>query len=146
MYFFVFFLLTTDCVLQSWPLIVKSNLKRSLLMTSMLQVSDLPSAYILPLNGLLVLTCTAILVSLQFTDTAQNLQYQNIWYYNFSLRICKVSFLFFFFILHLDFETCCYCFKIYWSFYFVFNANKFLHVTAVLLQTQWMLCYNNQCC
>ena len=37
-------MLTTDWVLQSWPLIVRSSLNESLLMTSTLQVSDLPRA------------------------------------------------------------------------------------------------------
>ena len=62
-------LLTTDCVLQSWPPIVKSKRNASELTTSILHVSDRPNAYIRPLNGLLVRTWTAIRVSLQCTAT-----------------------------------------------------------------------------
>ena len=40
----IFNVLTTDCVLQSCPAMVRSSLKESLLMTSTLQVSDLPKA------------------------------------------------------------------------------------------------------
>jgi len=39
-----YILLTTLWVLQSCPLIVRSSLKRSLLITSILQVSDRPRA------------------------------------------------------------------------------------------------------
>ena len=65
------FKLTTDWVLQSCPAIVRSSLNESLLMTSTLHVSDLPRAYIRPLNGRFVPTFTTILVSLQCTVTKQ---------------------------------------------------------------------------
>ena len=41
---YLFILLTADWVLQSWPAMVRSRRKVSLLMTSTLQVSERPSA------------------------------------------------------------------------------------------------------
>lgn len=84
--------LTTDWVLQSCPAIVRSNRNWSLLSTSMLHVSDRPSAYILPLNGLFVRTCTAIFVSLQWTDTgnqtSENRSIENAVVYAYKLFHC----------------------------------------------------------